>query len=296
MPVLAIHPEFVPRIKLFGFVSYKTPWIHFRRTTDEYILYFIKSGELRLHENGTPYALKRGDMLLLEPHLEHEGLEKQPCDYFYVHFHHPDIRRTAAQDPLSLAKRVLMEKNEDSETPDMIYYPKYGSLDGKNEFHRALHEMNEMADLYRRNPFHRSLTGLKLLEWMIGLSRDYLMAELRRDDKRPARSYWKVNALLEYIHGHYTERITGELIEKEFDCNYDYINRVFQEVTGRTITRYVNLVRVNHAKELIEATHLSMSEIGYLTGLNDPFYFSKVFKKYVGLSPSQYDRKMRESP
>jgi methylphosphotriester-DNA--protein-cysteine methyltransferase len=70
---------------------------------------------------------------------------------------------------------------------------------------------------------------------------------------------------------------------------------VFQEATGHTIARYVNRVRVDHAKELIEATHLSMNEIGYLTGLNDPFYFSKVFKKYVGLSPTQYYKKVRET-
>lgn len=53
-------------------------------------------------------------------------------------------------------------------------------------------------------------------------------------------------------------------------------------------------VRINHAKELIEATHLPFGEIGYLTGLDDPYYFSKVFKKYVGATPSQYYKERRE--
>lgn len=57
--------------------------------------------------------------------------------------------------------------------------------------------------------------------------------------------------------------------------------------------RYVNLIRINHAKELIEATHLSFGEIGYLTGLDDPYHFSKLFKKYAGVSPTQYYKRHR---
>ncbi|MNH42191.1 Arabinose operon regulatory protein [compost metagenome] len=47
-------------------------------------------------------------------------------------------------------------------------------------------------------------------------------------------------------------------------------------------------MRINHAKELLDATHLSIGEVGYQVGLEDPYYFSKVFKKYVGMSPSEY--------
>lgn len=58
--MLAINVELMPKIKLMGFVSYKQPWIHFKRTTHECILYFIKSGELHLRENGIDYILKKG--------------------------------------------------------------------------------------------------------------------------------------------------------------------------------------------------------------------------------------------
>ncbi|MBB6691885.1 helix-turn-helix transcriptional regulator [Cohnella xylanilytica] len=293
--MLAMNTEYVPRIKLMGFVSYKAPWIHFRRTTDEHILYFIKSGELHLQENGTPHILRRGDVLLLEPHLEHEGLEKHLCDYYFVHFEHRDIRPWPEEDKLALAKRVLLEDDDSSEGSELCFFPKRFTFEDRNAFHRAQREMNEILALHRRKRYNRSLTALKWAEWMIETSREYWMSELQSHDKRPSRSYRKVNALLDYLHTHYTERITGEIIEKEFDCSYDYINRVFQEATGHTISRYANLVRINHAKELIEATHLSMNEIAYLTGLNDPFYFSKVFKKFVGLSPTQYYKKVRET-
>lgn len=298
--MLAMNMEHVPRIKLFGYVSYKNPWIHFKRNTDEYILYFIKNGELHLHENGTPYRLQKGDVLLLEPQLEHEGLEKHPCDYYYIHFQHRDIRRLQLDDVLPLAKHVILENPppalpaDASGLGDVCYFPKHFRFSNKTNLHHAQHDMNEMLQLGRRKQYNRTLTALKFAEWLIGVSRENLMAELQVNDKRSTRSFTKVKALLDYIHQNYPDKITGASIETKFECNYDYINRVFHEVTGHTITRYVNLVRINHAKELIEATQLSMNEIGYLTGLNDPYYFSKVFKKYVGLSPSQYDKKVRD--
>ncbi|GJM73552.1 hypothetical protein HMSSN036_57680 [Paenibacillus macerans] len=58
--MLAINIEVMPKIKLMGFVSYPNPWIHFKRTINEHILYFIKSGELHIRENGVPYILKKG--------------------------------------------------------------------------------------------------------------------------------------------------------------------------------------------------------------------------------------------
>ncbi|HEY8528109.1 MAG TPA: helix-turn-helix domain-containing protein [Paenibacillaceae bacterium] len=56
-----------------------------------------------------------------------------------------------------------------------------------------------------------------------------------------------------------------------------------------------NRVRINKAKELIQATHLGIGEIGYLVGISDPYYFSKLFKKMVGLPPMQHYKKVRES-
>ncbi|WP_313999504.1 AraC family transcriptional regulator [uncultured Paenibacillus sp.] len=302
--MLAINMESVPKIRYMGFVSYKSPWIHFKRNIDEYILYFIKSGELHIEENGGRYVLKKGDIFMLEPNLDHEGFDRHVCDYYYVHFEHPDIRSVQVDDVLSMAKRLFLEENtqpvpepgefRNLHDLNLCYMPKHFTLSDKNSFRQAIHAMNEIVQLYKRKHYNRGLTGLKYAEFLIEASRDSFMAELVKNNRRNTKSFVKVHALLDYIHRNYTKPITSAEIEQEFDCNYDYINRVFSEVTGHTIIRYVNLIRINHAKELIEATHLSMNEIGYLTGLNDPFYFSKVFKKYVGLSPTQYYKKIRE--
>ncbi|GGG04338.1 AraC family transcriptional regulator [Paenibacillus abyssi] len=294
--MLAINVELVPKIRFMGFVSYKSPWIHFKRNVDEYILYFIKSGELHIEENGVPYVLRKGDVFMLEPNLDHEGLEKHACDYYYIHFSHSDIQALDIPDLLTLAKRIVLEEDSHSDQHDntICYFPKHFTLSHKTSLHHAFHTMNEMVQLYRRKHYNEMLIALTFSGFLIEVSREHLITKLQKNSSKHTKSFMKVNSLLDYIHQHYSQKITSVDIEQEFECNFDYINRIFKQVTGHTITRYVNLIRINHAKELIQATHLSIGEIGYLTGLNDPYYFSKVFKNYVGMSPIQYSKKIKE--
>ncbi|HZG86296.1 AraC family transcriptional regulator [Paenibacillus sp.] len=290
--MLAMDAEFVPRVKLMGFVSYQQPWIHFKRNVDEFILYIIKSGELHLREDGADFALRRGDAFLLEPNLDHEGTQKHVCDYYYIHFTHQGLLRRSADAPLSSAERTLIDNALYDASDDGTFYavPKQFSL-GDAALRETFRRLNEMLHLYRRKHHHRTIAALKFSELLIEMSREYLNHELQQGVKSKARM--KVNALLDYIHQNYTNKMTGADIERIFECNYDYLNRMFRRMTGYTIVRYMNLVRIQHAKELIEATHLPVGEIGYLTGLEDPYYFSKLFKKYTGLSPLQYYKKMR---
>jgi YesN/AraC family two-component response regulator len=193
----------------------------------------------------------------------------------------------------ALARSHIVEEQHGSDG-NMCYIPNYFSLAEASLSH-IFNSLNEMLLLYRRKHYNRSLIALKLSELFIRLSRENLATELQKSSKRNTKSYVKVQALLEYIHHHYQSKITSGDIESRFECNFDYINRIFNKFTGHPITHYVNLVRINHAQELIEATHLSFGEIAYLVGFHDPYYFSKVFKKYAGLSPIQYYKRNREA-
>jgi len=293
--MLKINAEQAPTISLVGYISYTTPWIHFHRTTDEYVLYVIKNGELYLRENNVNYHLKRGDVLLLEPGLHLEGTKKSTCDYYYFHFKHSDMNKVSISNPAELAKSMLFEQLENDHQRD-CYIPKYYTASDKSSISQLLHSSNELWQLYlRKQHYTRCITALHLLEMLIELSRLYFLQTLQKNNHKGSKTVIKVQALLEFIHQHYTEKINSSIITQEFDNNYDYLNRIFKELTGYTITRYVNKVRIGHAQELIKATHMSFGEIGYLIGLDDPYYFSKTFKQFTGLSPAQYYKQVRAS-
>lgn len=303
--MLSMNMDLVPRIKIMGFIAYKSPWIHFKRNINEYVLYFIRSGELHIKEEKNHYVLRKGDLLILEPNLNHEGTAKHVCDYYYIHFEHSDIKAVYRDDMLALANYFIVEHDQspfiehkptvNGIHPNHCYFPKYHTISDKTRFNLILSALNEMQKLYMRRYYNRSLTAFQFMQWLVELSREYFMDELKRKDRIHSKSVVKVNALLDYIHQNYQSKITGKDIELTFEGNYDYLNRAFKLVTGQSIIRYINAVRVNQAKQLIETTPLSIGEIGYLVGINDPYHFSKVFKKYVGLSPTQYFKQVWKS-
>ena len=81
-----------------------------------------------------------------------------------------------------------------------------------------------------------------------------------------------------------------DLLEEVIGMNFDYLNRTFRRVTGKTVFQYLNRVRINRVKELLKTTDMKLSEIAALTGFSDEFYLSRQFKKATGVSPVQYSR------
>ncbi|MBD2868888.1 helix-turn-helix domain-containing protein [Paenibacillus arenilitoris] len=302
--MLAINVEIVPRVKIMGFIAYKSPWLHFKRKVNEYVLYFIRSGELHIREEDRRYALRKGDLFILEPNMEHEGTEKHTCDYYYIHYEHPATRTVQIDDMLATARYLIArheqppvdqpERDANGIGPYDCYFPKYHTIADKTRFQQTVHAMNEMLQLYKRKHYNRSLAALRLTGLLIDLSRDHFTDELQKSDRFHSKAIVKVNAVIDYIHQNYQSKITGDDIERLFETNFDYLNRAFKKATGQPIGRYINTVRIRQAKELIETTPLGIGEIGYLTGLSDPYHFSKVFKKYVGVSPTQYYKNRNE--
>ena len=74
--------------------------------------------------------------------------------------------------------------------------------------------------------------------------------------------------------------------------NTDYLRRLFKKNHGCTPVQYLNALRLGQAKKMLEANclhHLSITQIAEQSGFSDASYFARVFRDYIGLSPSQYE-------
>lgn len=69
-----------------------------------------------------------------------------------------------------------------------------------------------------------------------------------------------------------------------------YLGVLFSRHEACSVHEYINKVRINHAHEILQTEKLSIKEIAYSCGFTDPFYFSRMFKKYRGISPSDVRR------
>lgn len=83
-------------------------------------------------------------------------------------------------------------------------------------------------------------------------------------------------------------KLSLEYIANELSYNPKYISQVFKKAFNTTIQNYIENLRINNACNLLESGITSVKEISTFCGYKDPLYFSKVFKKYIGLSPSAY--------
>lgn len=100
-----------------------------------------------------------------------------------------------------------------------------------------------------------------------------------------------VTRIKDYLHQHYTKPTTVELIAREMLLNPVYCGALFSKETGQTILQYTNQLRITKAKELLRFTNDSVSEIAAEVGIEDLYYFSRLFRRLVGMSPSEYRKR-----
>ncbi|SKA98768.1 two-component system, response regulator YesN [Caloramator quimbayensis] len=95
-----------------------------------------------------------------------------------------------------------------------------------------------------------------------------------------------------YIVENLKEDIDMEKTAKRFNISSSYFSRIFKDVLGYNFSDYINMIRIKKSKELLKEGILTIKEICYEVGYSDPNYFSKVFKKYEGVTPSEYKQKL----
>lgn len=96
----------------------------------------------------------------------------------------------------------------------------------------------------------------------------------------------------QYISDNLKENINLKDTAAKFNLSPYYFSRTFKKVFGCNFSEYLNLVRIDEAKKLLKDNSLSVKEICYMVGYSDPNYFSKVFKKYEGVTPTEHREKI----
>jgi YesN/AraC family two-component response regulator len=95
----------------------------------------------------------------------------------------------------------------------------------------------------------------------------------------------------EYIREHFAEGdISLNTVAEFVGLSPNHFSTVFSQETGETFIECLTRARIAKAKELLKTTSIRSSEIAYRVGYNDPHYFSYVFKKKMGVAPSEYRR------
>lgn len=98
-----------------------------------------------------------------------------------------------------------------------------------------------------------------------------------------------VSKIAAYIQDNFAKKITLDEIAEAVHANRSYLSRFYKQRTGRNLFDEINDMRVEKAKEYIKEGRYKIYEIAGKTGFDDNAYFSRVFKKYTGMSPKEYE-------
>jgi AraC family transcriptional regulator len=117
-----------------------------------------------------------------------------------------------------------------------------------------------------------------------------LLSDLARSSSRVAkrgRPRWLRQAY-DYVHAHFTEAIGLDDIAKSIGVHPVHLARMFRESYGLTLGEQVRALRIEFACTLLSTSDTRLAEIAFAAGFSDQAHFSKVFKQYIGITPSQY--------
>ena len=112
--------------------------------------------------------------------------------------------------------------------------------------------------------------------------------------KRQERSGDIIKTARKYIEEHFNKDISLDDVSRVVNISPYYFSKVFKEESGLNFIEYLTNIRIDKAKELLEKSSLSIKEICISCGYTDPNYFSRSFKKNVGVTPTEYKEKLYE--
>lgn len=243
----------------------------------EWELLRVLRGTLQIALDDEQYTLQCGDVLLMRGGSLH-GCEPIDCVYEGLVFDLYGIFRK-----MDMVKPYLRPFYSQACLPQCCYRADAdsGFLAVADELLRAFHDCNEVSC-----PELETVAGISRLFawiWKHGCYRPQ-----PDQTQMPKQRIDRIKSVLEHIESHYSGSITLEDLAGIAGMNPKYFCRVFRSLTHHSPVDYLNYFRIEQAAYLLDSTDLSVTEVGAQCGFWESSYFTKVFKKYKGITPNRY--------
>ncbi len=244
---------------------------HFRNRPNgcgEYILIYCVEGRGTITQNGIDHDIQPNTFFIIEKDVAHkyESHRTDPWSIYWVHF--------VGHKSLYLFKQFTKQNQGGS-----IFIPFSQDRIEEFDFIINLLERGSTNQLFE----YSSMLLHKLLGSFIYYSlKSPKNPDLAKEDL--------VKRITEYLNEKLYESLTLSDVEREFNKSSSSLFTIFKEKTGYSIMHFFSLIKIQKACELMNLTDLSIKEISYRLDYRDPLYFSRVFKKFMGMSPMSYKK------
>lgn len=243
------------------FPQAKHHYVERKEGLEEYIFVYCTEGEGTVSVNGKKYVLHENEAITIPRFKKHYYYsdKKNPWSILWVHF-----------------------KGEDTQ-----YYPlddcrvvKFMSNRVKN---RMLFLFEQLLHVLEGNYTQGNFIYLSEVLSLI-LAETY--AREKKDEAGEQNKH--VTNIIKYMYSHIAENLTLEQICKEFELSKSYVNSIFLKCTQYAPMDFFINLKIREACNALRSTDQYIYEIAQSLGYRDQYYFSRLFKKVVGVSPKEY--------
>ncbi|EOS30138.1 MAG: AraC family transcriptional regulator [Kineothrix sp.] len=233
-----------------------------------YLIHYILSGCGIYKARGKIFHLKEGDAFLICPEelIYYEADRKQPWSYTWIGMQ--GIKVKGYLERTSLLKSLVFHYDQDDRM-------------------RLCHEKMFEADQIKNNK--DLIMNSIMYEYLFLLARKF-PGGLPEENKKKA-GY--VDEALKYIESAYCDPITVQDIADRLNINRSYLSRLFRTITGISIQDYLLDYRIRQACILLKNSDLSIRTIAHSVSYMDALYFSRLFHRKKGMTPSEYRKYIR---
>ena len=237
----------------------------------------VREGQFDLHLNRNSYRLDSGDVAIINPGTLHSG-EPHDCQYDCAVFKADML----CPDATSVVRQYLGPIVTHSEAIDeylpLIAYPRISAL------------VEQLFALLGTPTDQYELAVFSFLYQLLHECYRCGIVGVHTPRRTQQKQLDQLTSLLQWIDDHYTEHVTLTQLSEVAGINEKYLCRFFKQYTQFTPIDYINHLRIEKAAEDIRARRLSITEVAFTHGFNDSGYFCKLFRRVMGMSPSEYRR------
>lgn len=231
---------------------------------DHYLIHLVVSGKGTYKVNGDTWHLEAGDLFLIKPSqlVVYTADSEEPWEYCWVGFNGACANKLVAQLPFTDLSPIHHARDGQALQEALMNIYKFRGLEPQDE---------------------AAMVGYLYL-FMAQLMKETREAEAHSTS---SSSQYVLNAI-KYIQFNYSRDISINDVAKSVGVSRSHLYRVFMSNVGKSPIDYLTEYRINEACNLLRGSSLSIAEVAISVGFFDQFYFSRVFKKAVGIPPSKY--------
>lgn len=267
----AISLSTLPHLRIIGRMNYPRGWHRSTRCRFN-IIFFMHSGEFVFElASGETVALSDSCALFVPAGTFYRVSCTRDCEYSYVHFS---------------TDTAVAQKDESAPSDDgTVILPRLLDLSSDGEGReRIVRRLLRLERAFSSGEMYATVkTSCETASFILSVADIYA-----RGEREPLPH--ALSLACEYVRTNIRESVTLSELADVCGITRQYLMRLFRTHTGMTATDYIHRTKLAYSLDLLKSTDMTVDEIAYQLGYCGSHYFCRVFRKYLGRTPTEYRR------